>query len=120
MDNVTFVLAIFTALTSLIAAVASLVGALQKKKINALSLDLEKAKQKELSSKNELYKVYLNLKELLDIEKELAEELSIGKPTTRKGRLTDRYAQPKHVEKRITDLETELRLRNDKGGSRKS
>lgn len=108
MNNVTFVLAIFTALTSLIAAVASLVSAFQKKQINTLSLDLKKARQKELSSKTELYKVYLNLRELLDIEKELAEELAIGKPTTRKGRSTDRYAQPKHVERRITDLEIEL------------
>lgn len=101
-------LLIFTAITSLIAAIASMVGAFQKKRIDSLTLDLEKAKKNELSSKTELYNVYLNLNELLEIEKELSDELEIGKTTTRKNKLTNRYAQPKHVKTRIFELEKEI------------
>ena len=101
-------LSIFTAITSLIAAIASMVGAFQKKRIDSLTLDLEKAKKNELSSKTELYNVYLNLNELLEIEKDLSGELEIGKTTTRKNKLTNRYAQPKHVKTRIFELEKEI------------
>ena len=101
-------LSIFTAITSLVAAIASMVGAFQKKRIDSLTLDLEKAKKNELSAKSELYNVYLNLKELLEIEKELSVELDIGKPTTRKNKLTNRYAQPKHVNNRIFELEKQI------------
>lgn len=108
MYNITFILTIFTAVTSLIAAVSSLIGALQKKKIDHLSLELEKKNRKLISSKNELYKVYLNVNELLQIERDLTEELEIGKPTARKGYQTDRYIQPKHVQTRIAELEQEI------------
>ena len=104
------ILSIFTAITSLIAAVASMIGAIQKRRIDSITIDLEKAKKNELSLKKELYKVYLNLNELLEIEKELSDELDIGKPTTRRNRLTDRHAQPKHVATRINELENELKL----------
>ena len=104
------ILSIFTAITSLIAAVASMIGAIQKRRIDSITIDLEKAKKNELSLKKELYKVYLNLNELLEIEKELSDELDIGKPTTRRNRLTDRHAQPKLVATRIIDLENELKL----------
>ena len=111
MTNISFILAVFTALTSLCAAVASVIGATQKKKLENLSLDLDSTKQKVNNSQKELYKVYLNLKEFLDIEKDLSDELEIGKSTTRKGRLTDRYAQPKHVATRIAELERELQMK---------
>lgn len=108
MAEITFVLTIFTAVTSLIAAVSSLIGTLQKKKIDNLSLELEKTNRKLMSSKNELYKVYLNVNELLQIENDLTNELEIGKRTARKGYQTDRYIQPKHVQLRIAELEQEI------------
>ena len=111
MTNLSLVLAVFTALTSLCAAVASVIGATQKKKVENLSLDLDEAKQKLQSSQKELYKVYLNLNELLEIERDLSDELDVGKRTTRKGRMTDRYAQPKHVQTRILELEKELQIK---------
>lgn len=111
MTNLSLILAVFTALTSLCAAVASVIGATQKKKLENLSLDLNSTKQKLQVSQKELYNVYRNLNELLDIEKDLSGELDVGKRTTRKGRMTDRYAQPKHVKKRIIDLEKELQIK---------
>ena len=111
MTNLTLMLAVFTALTSLCAAVASVIGALQNKKLEKVSLDLDSTKQRLSSSQKELYNVYRNLNELLEIEKDLSEELDVGKRTTRKGRLTDRYAQPKHVQTRIMELEQELQIK---------
>lgn len=111
MTNLTLIIAAFTALTSLCAAVASVIGAMQNKRLEEVSLDLDSTKQRLLSSQKELYNVYRNLNELLEIEKDLSEELDVGKRTTRKGRLTDRYAQPKHVQTRIMELERELQIK---------
>lgn len=111
MTNLSLILAIFTALTSLCAAVASVIGATQKKKLENLSLDFDSTKQKFQVSQKELYNVYRNLNEFLEIEKDLSAELDVNKRTTRKGRLTDRYAQPKHVQKRIIELEKELQIK---------
>jgi hypothetical protein len=41
------ILSIFTAITSLIAAVASMIGAIQKRRIDSITIDLEKAKKNE-------------------------------------------------------------------------
>ena len=109
MAHISLILAIFTALTSLCAAIASVIGATQKKKLEKLSLDFDSTKQKLLASQKELYNVYRNLKEFLEIEKDLSVELDVGKRTTRKGRMTDRYAQPKRVQTRIMELENKLK-----------
>ena len=107
-DHLPLILTIFTAVSSLTAAIASVVGSLRSKKIEELQIQLEKEKKKTQSTKNELYKVYLNVNELLQIEKELAAELDVSKKTTRNGHLTDKYIQPKRVQKRIQELEQEL------------
>lgn len=101
-------LALFTAVTSLIAAISSLYSIYQKRRIETLSLDLEKFKRKLISTKTELYRVYLNVNELLRIEENLSSELEIGKKTTRKGYNTNRYIQPKHVDSRIKELEIDI------------
>lgn len=106
-DHLPLILTIFTAVSSLTAAIASVVGSLRSKKIEELQIQLDKEKKKKQSAKNELYKVYLNVAELLEIEKELASELEINTRTTRKGHLTDRYIQPKRVQTRIQELELE-------------
>lgn len=106
-DHLPLILTVFTAVTSLAAAIASVVGSLRNKKIEELQIQLEKEKKKKQSIKNELYKVYLNVAELLEIEKELASELDVSTRTTRKGHLTDRYIQPKRVQTRIQELEME-------------
>ena len=103
-----FLLSCFTAIMSLIAAVASVISALRNKKIEDLQIKLGKEQSAVHSLKNELYRVYINVSELLEIEKELARELEINKPTTRKGRLTDRYIQPKRVQTRIMELSNEI------------
>ncbi len=108
METASLILLIFTTISSLVAAIASMISAFQKKMIDSLSLDLKKAKEYEYSSKKELYKAYINLNELLKIEEELSNKLGIDKPTTRKNRSTDRYAQPKHVTTRVRDLYLEL------------
>lgn len=100
MDSV-LTISCFTAASSLIAAVASVVGALRRKKIESLQLQIDKEKAKVFSLKKELYCVYLNVLELLEIEDELSRELDISKRTTRKGRNTDRYIQPKRVSQRM-------------------
>jgi len=105
MNTITIILAFFTAITSLIAAISSVLGIYQKRRIETLSLKLEKANKLASSANNELYKVYLNVRELLKIEEDLSSELDIGKKTTRKGYNTDKYIQPKHVENRIKELE---------------
>lgn len=106
-DHLPLILTIFTAVSSL-TAIASVVGSLRSKKIEELQqIQLDKEKKKKQSAKNELYKVYLNVAELLEIEKELASELEISTRTTRKGHLTDRYIQPKRVQTRIQELELE-------------
>lgn len=107
-DHLPLILTIFTAVSSLTAAIASVVGSLRNKKIEELQIQLDKEKSKKLSAKNELYRVYLNVSELLQIEDELAAELDVNKRTTRKGHSTDEYIQPKRVQKRIRELEQEL------------
>lgn len=102
------ILSCFTAVMSLTAAVASVIAALRNKKIEELQIMLEKEQSIVHSLKNELYRVYINVSELLDIEKELASELDINKPTTRKGHFTDRYIQPKRVQTRILELSNEI------------
>lgn len=98
----------FTAVMSLTAAVASVISALRNNKIEDLQIKLAKEQSNVRSLKNELYRVYINVSELLDIENELASELDINKPTTRKGRLTDRYIQPMRVQTRIKELSNEI------------
>ena len=105
----TLILGIFTAITSLVAAIASALGTSQKKRIEALSSELEKTNKKLNSARNELYRVYLNVSELLRIEKDLSDELEIGKKMARQGYQTDRYIQPKRVETRIKELEVDIK-----------
>lgn len=107
-NTLAFIIGIFTAITSLIAAISSLCGVFQKRRIETLSLELEKSNKKLISTKNELYKVYLNVAELLRIENDLSNELEIGKRAVRKGYNTNRYIQPKHVETRIKELEHDI------------
>ena len=107
-DNFLIILAVFTAITSAIGAIASVISSLRTKKIEELEIQLDKEKSKKISTMNELYKVYLNVSELLNIEKELSAELEVNKRTTRYGHTTDRYIQPKHVQTRINELEKEL------------
>lgn len=101
------VLSIITAVTSLVAAITSLLSIFQNKRIEKLQADLAKAEKRNTQVTNELYKVYLNVRELLDIEKELSEELEKGKITIRRGHNTDRYIEPKRVANRIKELEQE-------------
>ena len=108
MNTLPIILGIFTAITSLIAAIASLYGVFQKRRIETLSLELKASNRKLNNAKNELYKVYLNVAELLRIESELSKELEMGKITIRRGYNTNRYIQPKHVETRIKQLEIEI------------
>lgn len=108
MNNVSLLLAVFTAVTSLVAAISSLIGTFQKRRIETLSHELDKTNQKLHSTRNELYKVYLNVNELLQIEEDLISELEVGKITVRRGYQTDRYIQPKRVKTRIAELEQEI------------
>ncbi len=104
----TLLITCISAIASLTAAIASVIGALRRKKIEDLQMQLDKDKAEVLLLKNELYRVYINVSELLEIEKELSDELDIGKKTTRKGRLTDCYIQPKRVQRRIQELSNEF------------
>ncbi len=101
-------LSCFTAVMSLTAAVASVIAALRNKKIENLQIKLEKGKAEVNSLRNELRRVYVNVNELLAIEKELSDELGISKIMARKGHYTDSYIQPKHVQTRIQELSNEI------------
>lgn len=58
----------------------------------------------------ELLKMYKNAKVLLQIEKELSEQLKIGKNTVRKGHQLTRDLEPKRLENRIRELEIITRM----------
>lgn len=103
MDNSTIqlVLTIFTAATSLVAAVTSLLGTYREKEMRKVRGELS-------TKKKELYHVYKNVRQLCHIESDLLSELGKSKTTFRKNYETDRYIEPKHVESRIRELDEEL------------
>lgn len=104
----TVLLTCISAVASMTAAIASVISALRGKKIEELQMQLEKEKTEVNSLKYELYKVYINVAELLKIEKELFDKLHISKKAARKGHYTDKYIQPKRVFTRIQDLSNEI------------
>lgn len=77
---------------------------------------IQNNRMRRLSSKlrntqNELYRTYVNINELLQIEEGLTKKLGMSKVAVRKGFKTDRFVQPKHVKTRIADLEQILKMR---------
>ena len=109
MEKVLLILAVFTAITSFISAVYSLINSISSKKNDRLTAKYEDANEKIISLQKELYRVYKNVDQLLQIEENLSFELDYGKKTVRQGYDTDRYIQPKHVKTRIEQLELEIK-----------
>ncbi len=71
-----------------------------------------KPKEKQIkitALEEELLEAYMNIQQLLEIEKELTEECEKGKITVRKPYNITRICQPKHVEKRIYELNQKLK-----------
>ncbi|MCQ2339973.1 MAG: hypothetical protein MJZ79_04225 [Paludibacteraceae bacterium] len=60
------------------------------------------------SLRKELLDCYQNIASLLIIEQDYMDEESIGKQSTRKGLYFSNKVQPKHVEKRIEQLQNNL------------
>lgn len=95
---------IIAAIASVLAAIASIIGVSRKRKIDRLSCDLEDAKGGLSAARNELYRAYVNINELLQIEEDLTSKLGISKISARQGHKTNRYIQPKYVKERIEYL----------------
>lgn len=71
-----------------------------------------KPKEKQVSIKDlerELLEAYQNIQQLLKIEKELTGECDKGKITVRRPYHITTICQPKHVEKRISELTIKLK-----------
>ncbi|MGM9820154.1 MAG: hypothetical protein ACI3Z9_05030 [Candidatus Onthomorpha sp.] len=71
-----------------------------------------KPKEKQLrmtALEKELLEAYQNIRQLLEIEKELTDECDKGKITVRRPYNITTICQPKHVEKRISELTQKLK-----------
>mgnify|MGYP003290892200 CR=1 FL=1 len=69
----------------------------KKKQLNVMLLE------------KELLEAYINIQQLLMIEKELSEECEKGKITVRRNYTIGKICQPKNVEKRIDELTRKLK-----------
>lgn len=99
---------IIAAIASVLAAIASIIGVPRKWKIDRLSCDLESTKGNLSAVRNELYRAYINIDELLQIEADLTSKLGISKKSARQGHKTNRNIQPKYVKDRIEYLKQKI------------
>jgi len=71
--------------------------------------ELDELKKKLISRDTELIEVYKDIQAFEEIEKFLCEELSISKQEARKGYSISEKCEPKRIEKRISQLEDQLK-----------
>ena len=92
MELANLLVGIATLLSVIIAGLLTWTSSVKSKKLNNLS--------------KELLELYMDVHQLLQIETDLTEEIGAKKNTVRKPYTLSKRIEPKHVEKRIAELES--------------
>ena len=97
MEKSTFWISLITLVSVLVAGGIEFYNSIKRKKLEALKNKNEKLRL-------ELKELYLDVQQLLEIEKILSEELEVSKKIVRKPFNLSYRVEPKKVEKRIREL----------------